>query len=400
MYPLETILIGCGESNRPQICRELLKLSAEISGEFVDARHALVALSSSQAGRRLIIFQIESAGDLKDLKSLTTRLNGWPILALMESNGETLLLNSMFIAAMRGGATQIVSLPLDSADFREAMNRISVQFVYAAKQTIVIAVTGVTGGCGSTTLAINIAHQVAQAHGMRCILIDLSIKMGAIAGHLGLMPRCTIIDLLKDVQRVDAMLLGTALVPVGANLEVIAGSHEVITPKLVTAQDVRVILEVARQLTDVVVLDVPATFDDFYFDILAASTRIALVGEQKVPSIRSLRLVRETLEDHPANDAIQVVINNYSEQRKGFTVECLLAPMGVLSVHTIALDVIGFGNATDHSCPLQLASPRSPALADIQALTSSLLGHENAVVPAQPAGLFRRMGQALSGIRM
>jgi Flp pilus assembly CpaE family ATPase len=206
--------------------------------------------------------------------------------------------------------------------------------------------------------------------------------------------------LLKDVRRVDSMLLETALIPVGANLQVLAGSHEVITPKSVTADDVRTVLDVARQLTDVVVLDVPATFDDFYFDILAGSGRIALVGEQKVPSIRALRLVRETLESHPTDDTVQVVINNYNAQRKGFTVDCLLGPLGVNSVHTVALDIEGMSAATDHSCALQLAAPRSPALTDIQALTNSLLGRDVPEAPARPPGLFQRMGQVLSGIRI
>jgi Flp pilus assembly CpaE family ATPase len=42
---------------------------------------------------------------------------------------------------------------------------------------------GRSGGCGATTLAINLADEIAHGHGWRCILVDLSLRIGKVAAH-------------------------------------------------------------------------------------------------------------------------------------------------------------------------------------------------------------------------
>ena len=45
----------------------------------------------------------------------------------------------------------------------------------------------------------------------------------------------------------------------------------------------------------VALFDVPCTYDDMYFETLAIADQVVLVGEQKIPSIRTLKLVCEAL---------------------------------------------------------------------------------------------------------
>ena len=107
---------------------------------------------------------------------------------------------------MRAGASEILSLPIQAEEFKAALDRIAVQFVYSVKDTKVIAVAGVTGGSGATTVALNLAYEIADRHGLRCILADLSLRMGVVASHLNIEPGHTILDLLRDTGRVDTNL--------------------------------------------------------------------------------------------------------------------------------------------------------------------------------------------------
>jgi len=294
---------------------------------------------------------------------------------------------------MRAGASQVVSLPLQPDDFKAALDRIAIQFVYSARDTKVIAVAGATGGSGATTIAINLAFEIAHRHGLHCILVDLSLRLGVIASHLNIEPEHTIIDLLRDVSRVDTLLAQRVLIKVTEDLDILAGPHQLAVPVTTSAHDMTCLVNLLKQLASVVVLDVPCTYDDVYWEALAGTSQVVLIGEQKIPSIRALKMAHEAL-NRPSGTE-HLVINRFDPKKKGFSVDHLLKPLGVSSLLTVARDDHAMDAALDSACPLRLAAPQSPALADILALAETLL--DLASSPrAKPVGLFGRLGRALS----
>ncbi len=86
-----------------------------------------------------------------------------------------------------------------------------------------IAVAGVTGGSGATTVALNLAYEIADRHSLRCVLVDLSLRMGVVASLLNIEPAYTINDLLRDSRRIDTNLAQQALIRVADNFEILAG---------------------------------------------------------------------------------------------------------------------------------------------------------------------------------
>ena len=79
-------------------------------------------------------------------------------------------------------------------------------------------------------------------------------------------------------------------------------------------------------------LDVPCTYNDLYFEVLANAGQVVLVCEQKVPSIRALKLVREALGRADADDSEFLVINRYDPKVQGFTVADLAKLLQVSSM--------------------------------------------------------------------
>ena len=130
---------------------------------------------------------------------------------------------------MRMGASQIVGLPLHAEDFKTALDRLAMQFVYSSTDhSKVIAVAGVTGGCGATSLAINLGQEISHLWNKRCILVDLSLKLGAVASHLNIEPPHSINDLLGDVGRVDETLIRNVLFKIAENYELLAGPDHLV----------------------------------------------------------------------------------------------------------------------------------------------------------------------------
>jgi pilus assembly protein CpaE len=394
MYPLNAILIGRNDQLLPQVRRELMNCSCQIEAEYPDVGSAVVALRPSIGEKRVVILHLGTPPELDALSRLNVGLPGWPILVLMDeenhSNGSH---GAGIISIMRAGATQIVSLPLQSHDFKEVLERIAVQFVFAVKESKVIAVAGATGGTGGTTIAINLAFEIAHQHGLRCVLVDLSLRMGVVACHLNLVPTNTIVDLLRDVTRVDPILVQQVLINVTDNFQVLAGPQEFVAPSAIKSQDVTHVINVLKQIASVVVLDVPCTYDDTYFDALSSAGQVVLIGEQKLPSIRALRMVHDRL-GRPSGTEF-VAINRFDSKNSGFAVDRLLNPLGVSRLFTIARDDPGMAAALEGGCVLRRVAPRSPALTDIVTLANSLINLDSPA-PVKPVGLFSRLSRALA----
>jgi pilus assembly protein CpaE len=372
-----------------------MNCSAHIDAECPDVKTALAILRRGGSEKRLLILQLNSEPDIEGLARVTSSLPGWPVLALVAADGPLNRSDKGIIGIMRAGAAQIVSLPLQAHDFKAALDRLAVQFVYTSKSSKVIAVAGASGGSGATSIAINLAHEIAFRYDLRCVLADLSLRMGAVAAHLNIEPSHTIVDLLRDIGRVDTVLAQKVLHRVGENLHVLAGPHRFLTPTVVNIDDLTHIIETLQQIADIVVLDVPCTYDDVYFEVLTGASTAILVGEQTLPSIRALKMVREQIGRGSGTASELVVINKFDPKNRGFAVDRLLNPLGVTSVVTISRDDTAMRSAIDSGCALRLAAPKSPALADIGALTDALM-IAPASARAKPQGLFSRLGRAIT----
>jgi Flp pilus assembly CpaE family ATPase len=393
MYPLNAIIVSPDLNLIPQIKRELSNRSVRLEAEFAEVSDLIQALRRSSAEKRLLIFHMASIRELDGLRRLAVHFPSWPIVALIEGYEPKGSLGEVIVEVMRAGASQIISLPIQSDDFKAALDRIALQFVYAARNAKVIAVAGATGGSGATTIALNLAYEIAERKDLRCVLVDLSLRMGVVASHLNIEPTHTIIDLLRDINRVDTFLTEQALTKITDHFKILAGPNKLTATATTSSQDLAHVVDTLKQIADVIVLDVPCTYNDLYFDTIAAADQTILIGEQKLPSIRALKMVREAI--HRTSETEHLVINQFDPKNKGFGLEHLLKPLGVTVLHKVARDDLGMIASMNEACTLRTASSRSPALADIVALVDTVMPVD-ATSRIKPVGLLGRLGRAFA----
>ncbi len=72
-----------------------------------------------------------------------------------------------------------------------------------------IIVTGSKGGVGTSTVALNIAVQLAMQTKSSTLLVDLARPFGQISLMLDLEPRFTILDALERIERLDERVLAS-----------------------------------------------------------------------------------------------------------------------------------------------------------------------------------------------
>jgi pilus assembly protein CpaE len=366
MYCMNIVVIGCDARILNDVRREALNHLATIEAEFDDLPSALHGVDPTANESRMFIVQVGSVAELSQLKRISGTFVGRPILALVDADKDA----SMVVKAMRAGAIQVVLLPFQRADFGAALDCIAVQFGLAPARAQTIAVAGASGGCGATTVAINLANEIAVAKKLKCILMELSLRMGVLANYLDIQPRFTTSDLLFD-KSVDTEAVKQSLTAINDELSILSGPYQTVEPGAIVPDDVLTLIELVSRLSEVVVLDVPCTFDDLYFKAIAAADKFVLVTQQKVSSMRSVQMVCETLPELP----VIVVINRYDAKMQGFTTNKLRALLKCPGLLTIANDPL-VRVAGDQGQLLRQAAPKSAALTDIRVLMETLIPKE------------------------
>ena len=404
MYPFNVILVGCTEEVRNAILPELAAMNCHIEGEYLGVESALEALRGGvgQAGkggkgkepdpmvddRRLFIVHLETPVELTPLKRLSSLFASSPIVAIFDASANP----ALAITAMRTGATQVVLQPIQPEDFRTAMQCISMQSGAETTHGQVIALAGVTGGTGTTTLAINLANEMAHLFRQRVILAELSFLVGKFPVYLDLEPRHTIYELIQEIRRLDVYFVKSALLslPENENLLILPGPFQPVGAIAIQSADVLYLCDFLRQLADFVVLDVPCTYDNIYFETLNAADQVVLVAEQKVPSIRSLQMIYNNLKHKQPH----LLLNRYDPNVKGFGVQRLQELLQVPRMLTISNDYDAVTSAVNQGKTLRAENPRTKALADIDTVAKVLVPGAEGATPAAGSGMFKGLMKA------
>jgi pilus assembly protein CpaE len=377
MYSLSVTLIGCQDSLQRNVLSMLINQKASLDAQYDDVESAITALRDDVSGApRLFIMHVPDSAMLPHLRQLVGVFVGRPVLALVDAMMDP----SVLLGAMRSGAAQVVPLPIQPEDFRAAMDCIAQQYGHS-QSSQAICISGVTGGCGATALAVNIAYEIATQLGQHVILSELSLQIGKLSAYLDVNPEHTTFDLLNDGERVDPQMIQRALTRITDRLDVLAGEYRAITPVSASSASIIRLVDYCRSLSNVALFDVPCTYDDLYFETLAVADQVVLVGEQKIPSIRTLKLVCEALSRIDGARKLHIIINRYDPRMPGFGAERLKSLLDVEGVLTVCNDYAAVMASINHGRPLRQEAPRSAALSDINRVVQTLLSDSE-----QPAG--------------
>jgi pilus assembly protein CpaE len=378
MYPLKALLIGCTDDVLGDLRRELTNLSVAIEGQYLDVRSCLTFVLANVAEKRLLIFYPKSAAEIVQLERLNESVVGQPILALVDPADDP----SLMLRAMRAGAAQVVRLPLQPDDLRAAMTRIAIQFGHALNHCRVISVLGAAEGSGATSISLNLAAEIGRLRHAPCLLAEGAVGFGRLANYLNIAPQSTLLELINDIDHVDVERVRQAITKVDDNLHVITGSHSGIVPADLTADKALRLLNYAKQLTDVVVVDGRYAYEELDVEFVAHSQQVVLVAQPTIPSLYGLKRVLDWLAQRECLAQQYVVINRFLPGAKEFSIRSLEGVLHVPKVFPVASDWASFQAAENAGQTLRNTVPRSHALADITVLARAMLG-----MPAEPLPL-------------
>ena len=160
------------------------------------------------------------------------------------------------------------------------------------------AISGAVGGSGSTTVAIEIANCLAtQSKKSRSVcLVDLNLADGAAAAYLGAAPTTRLADFGNAADRIDAAMLQAFVTPVSEGLDLMAGVRDPNAFDTVGRDAILRMLEVACEVYDWVILDMPRHRRSWTLEVLAGCDEVLVISELTVPALLAARAQSDEIE--------------------------------------------------------------------------------------------------------
>lgn len=245
----------------------------------------------------------------------------------------------------------------------------------------IISFFSTKGGVGNTTLATNLAVQLASSGKLRVLLIDLNLQFGDVAVFLNLVPKRTIADLTQSGV-IKYSEIQSYLLTHSSGLQVLAAPTRPEYAELVTAEHVEQILKEVKDKFDFIICDNISRFDDVSLVSFDVSTQICLVLAMDVPTLKNAKLSLEVIEGLHHTSKVKVVLNRASKEM-GMTPQDVEKSLNVKIDYEITSDGRALVAALNQGIPFVTSHPQSKATEGIKNMAKKLMSAHNQVVKSE-----------------
>ena len=260
----------------------------------IAAADRLDFLGTLHAAMELVLIDAESV-DATELVGaiggLAARSNP-PAVLLAGSHLPT----SLVRALMKLPRSDVIEAPFSSDDLARAASALIAEPMAAAPAAAPAvnatcwSVVGSVGGCGATTIAVELATALSRRGAdKRVALVDLNLVDGSAAAYLGATPTMMLAEASDSPERIDAALLGAFATEVSEGIDLLAAPRDPRAFARVSQTAVCRMLEVACQVYAWIVIDLPRHQQPGPLDVLAGSDEVLVVSELTVPALLSAR---------------------------------------------------------------------------------------------------------------
>jgi pilus assembly protein CpaE len=295
---------------------------------------------------------------------------------------------------LREGGDEFVPYPLPEGELAQAVERVLSPPEPPAPETptvlkatddrsgVVIPIQGMAGGTGATTLAVNIAWELAnidKTKAPRVCLIDLDFQFGSTSTFLDLPRRESVFELLQDTETMDSESFMQALLGFEEKLHVLTAPTDLIPLDLVTSEDITRLIETARVNFDYVVIDMPKTFVEWTETVLnAAHVYFATLELDMRSAQNTLRVKRALQAEQLPFEKLRFVLNRapkFTDLNGKSRIKRLSESLGI----SIEVQMPDGGRPVaqnaDHGVPLAEGLPKNPLRKEILKLATSVHEH-------------------------
>lgn len=224
----------------------------------------------------------------------------------------------LVIRAMRVGATDFLPIPIIKKEFFEVLSKLYNDLTGGKQKKSkcrVITVYSNKGGVGKTSIATNLAYELAKITKENVALIDLNFQLGDVTTFLDLKPSFNISYMLQNLDKINEdFLLSTLEKYKDTSLYVLADPPYFKQVDDVPSKDISRLFNILRDTFSYVVVDTSAGFERKAMNALENSDLIFLVSIVNLPAIRNCQRCLELFDKLGlSEDKVQILVNRYME---------------------------------------------------------------------------------------
>lgn len=311
------IIIIDEDENSKNIIKSYLSSDEEINicGEFSDYESGLEAVSKT--GKCVLFIDISRDFDraVSYIKNIKDKYKDVFVAALSnKTSTETI------IKVMRAGAKEFVTKPIAQTEFLEIIANIKVE--YNATEQIdtckIISTFSNKGGIGKTSIAVNLAVELAQMTKEKVALVDLNLQLGDVATFLDMSPAFAMDYIADNINNLDDEELLKAMTRYkNTSLYVIADPLNVDKSQDITADQIKNILTALKRTFSYIVIDIGTNIDSKTITALDYSDLILLISTANLPAIRSTQRCMEFFKKlNYSSEKTKLVLNRYMDNEE------------------------------------------------------------------------------------
>lgn len=220
------------------------------------------------------------------------------------------------IKALRAGAKEFLPKPVLRDDLIRVLSVLSsINPDNESQQSKIITLYSNKGGIGKTTIAINLAAELAKVTKTKVALIDLNLQLGDISTFLNLNPAFDVNYVIKNMLDKDEDIFIKAFEKYkDTSLYVLSDPSYIEQSESITPQQITELFRALKKVFPYIVVDMSANIDANSLKILDCSDWIIFTTIVNIPAIRNaqrcLNLFRSRR--YP-KDKVKIIINRYMD---------------------------------------------------------------------------------------
>jgi pilus assembly protein CpaE len=191
----------------------------------------------------------------------------------------------------------------------------------------VVALCGAQGGSGATSIAINLAVQLAETTKAKVALLDLHLQGGEAAVMLGVQPGPGLRMALEDPTRADTLFLERAAMDVNDRVKLIAADESLEIEPKITEAGVRHVLGLLRQRFNFVVVDMPMPLIGAVRPVITMSRHVFVLLEAEVTGLRNANALRTVVTGIAGKNRVFTLLNR-ADRKGGLPMESIVKGLG------------------------------------------------------------------------
>ncbi len=388
MRVLGTVFLVTAEPQTVSQVSSALGVNGRFSHEcvFRELQEMASVLERLPTAAVLVDIDPQPAHILAEMDAIARRFSDARFIVLSKVLSSDLVLQSMY-----AGARHVLLKESIGSELGGVIQRFNPSEPAAAGDSgAVVSVLSASGGCGATTVAINLASELNLMGSEPALLIDLDRHYGAAAAYLGLQGQYGLADVLARKGQIDPQLIRSTACKYSDGLHVLlspAGLN-MNSPAALDAARLSEALEACTQAYRYTVVDAPRLSAEDAATLSHASLLNMMVMQLTVKDIIFARGARVAFSERGVpSERLLPVLNRHGSKHSLITLQEAEKSMGGASFFCIANDFRGAVQSVNFGQPLSEAMPRSPARRDVQQLARKVIEmHRQASGVKTPVG--------------